>query len=167
MHRRRYYKRTPNRDKYSVEQTNINTPAVVDWPRFEAEGNLLASSQVSYPILPPVDDFQGMRKVKHFTLSFSSDDPSTKYYYALVFVPSGYTAQRINIPNKGFAVPFYDANQFVISQGVLDFDGGPLRIRSPLSRNLNSGDSIYLIVATSSAQGPGILVSIRYAVTLQ
>ena len=164
----RRYRRTNfrNRDKYSVEQTIINTPSSSTWQLYPASGNLDDSRQIDFPILPPTDT-QGMRKIKHFLLSFTSTVDNQPFYYALVFVPAGYEPQRINLPNEGTAVGAYDANQFVISQGVLDFSGGPLRIRSPLSRNINSGDSIYLILATYDGVDAGILASIKYAITLQ
>ena len=167
MYRRRNYKRPrSNKDKYSVEQTSLVTPLIQDWQQFEAVGNLTASRQISFSILAPTD-IQGMRKVKHFELTFSSPNPDSRFYYALVYVPQGYEPQRINIPNPNYAISMYDANQFVISQGVLDFDGGPLRIRSPLSRNLNSGDSIYLLIATDMSSGNPLLATVRYAITMQ
>lgn len=166
MPRRRYYKRHVNRDKYSIEQTLINTPSSSQWPLFQAQGSLAATRQITYDILPSTE-LQGMRKAKHFTLTFTATEDVQPYYYALVFVPAGYNAQRVNLPNAGTALPAYDANQFVISQGVLDFSGGPLRIRTNLSRNLNSEDSIALILATYDGVDAAILVSVRYAVTLQ
>ena len=163
---RRYRRRFRNRDKYSVEQTIINTPNSSAWELFPSSGDLAATRQVSYSVLPPTE-VQGMRKVKHFTLTFTATQDVQPYYYALVFVPAGYEPQRINLPDTGLAINGYDANQFVISQGVLDFSGGPLRIRSPLSRNLNSGDSIYLLLATYDGVEAAILASVRYAITLQ
>ena len=46
-----------------------------------------------------------------------------------------------------------------MSSGVLDFSGGPLRIRSKLSRNLNSGDRIALALATPATTGGTIFRS--------
>ena len=161
---RRFFRRRPrNQDKYSVEQTIINTPNSNTWPLYAASGDLAATRQASYSILPPTD-LQGMRKVKHFTLTFTATQDVQPYYYALVFVPAGYEPQRINLPDTGIAINGYDANQFVISQGVLDFSGGPLRIRSPLSRNLNSGDSIYLLLATYDGVEAAILAADRKSV---
>ena len=51
---------------------------------------------------------------------------------------------NIQWPTYGSQLSIYEPNQFVLSRGVLDFTGGPLRIRTPLSRNLNSGDRIQL-----------------------
>ena len=166
-YRRKYYKRTPNKDKYSIEQTIINVPPSEQWTEFPAASPIAASRQWAISVIPPTE-LQGTRKVKHFTLSFSSQDINALIYYSLIFVPAGYEPQRINIPETGFAAPAYDANQFIISQGVLDFTGGPLRIKSPLSRNLNSGDSIYLVFAhTGAAVQQGLFATVRYAITLQ
>lgn len=164
---RRYRRRNfGNRDKYSVEQTIINTNPSTQWTAYEESGDLAASIQTQFSILAP-SETQGMRKVKHFTLTFTATTESPPVYYALVFVPSGYQVQRINLPVNGIAYPAYDANQFVLSQGVLDFSGGPLRVRTPLSRNLNSGDSIYLVMATYAGVETSILASVKYAITLQ
>jgi len=162
-YRRRHF---GNKDKYSVEQTIINAPNSGQWDLFPATEVLGATRQVNYSILPPTD-VQGMRKIKHFQITFTSTSDSLPFYYALVFVPAGYNPQRINLPVEGTAIAAYDANQFVISQGVLDFSGGPLRIRSPLSRNLNSGDSIFLCLATYDQVEANILASVKYAITLQ
>ena len=37
-----------------------------------------------------------------------------------------------------------------MASGVIDFSAGPTRIYSRLARNLNSGDNIYLVLATYS-----------------
>ena len=166
MYKRRYYKRTPNRDKYSVEQTFINPPASTEWELLAATDTLEATRQTAYSIIPPTD-VQGMRKVKHFTLTFSANTDVSILYYALVFVPQGYSPQRVNIPLIGYASPAYSANQFVISQGLLDTNAGPLRIRSPLSRNLNSGDSIYLLFAVPDGSNVTPKAAVRFAITLQ
>ena len=168
MARRRYYRRTGKKAKYSIEQTMINTPANSTWPQFAASlPSLAASRQIGFSVIPPTD-VTGMRKVKHFTLSFNGSSDLFPCAYALVYVPEGYEPQRLNLPEQNYAFPLYDANQFIISSGVLDFSGGPLRIRSPLSRNLNSGDSIYLLLATyEGVEDFTIIANISYAITLQ
>ena len=61
----------------------------------------------------------------------------------------------------------YEPNQFVMNCGVFDFSGGPLRITSPVSRNLNSGDSIALIMSNPGSAATTISYVVKYAVTLQ
>ena len=165
---RRYYRRTPrnNKDKYSVEQTMISTPLSSTWTSVPAvEGSTRATKQFAISVIPPTAE-QGMRKVKHFTLSFTMGQDLA---YALVYVPDGYEPNSINVPEAGMAISMYEPNQFVISQGVIDSNGGPLRIRSPLSRNLNSGDSIYLILSTTSntEMQTTTTITVKYAITLQ
>ena len=173
MPRRYFRRRSSNRDKYSIEQTNIETQSSNTWPAVnvsETDPTLQNSRQFAIPIVPPVDS-QGMRKVKHLTFSISnnqSTSDSGPLFYTVAFVPQGYEPQPIQYPASGYAVNNYEANQFVMSSGVLDFTGGPLRIRCPLSRNLNSGDRIYLILATAFAeQGSSYSAQVQYAITNQ
>ena len=167
MPRRRYFKRTHQKDKYSIEHTVFNTPASGDWDEVPATSTAAASQQIDFPILPPTET-QGMRKVKHFTASFFCSDDTSPVAYAIVYVPEGYQVNPVRLPAGGNAVELYEPNQFVISSGILDFSGGPLRIRSPLSRNLNSGDSIHLVLATyQGVDATTVLSEITYAITLQ
>ena len=58
-------------------------------------------------------------------------------FWALVYVPQGTTAGSLNIATAG-ATPssMYEPNQFVMNCGVIDPTAGPIRIYSPISRNL-------------------------------
>ena len=56
----------------------------------------------------------------------------------------------------------YEPNQFVMNCGVIDNDAGPIRMSSPLGRNLNDGDSIYLIVRPIAEMS--IYCTVRYAI---
>lgn len=167
---RRYRKHFGNRDKYSIEQTQIVTPPFQSWIEVAGDGTNTASSrQFLISIIPPITA-QGMRKVKHITLTFSNSYTGENFpmLYTLVYVPEGYTPNPIAFPLAGRAMSMYEPNQFVMSSGVLDFSGGPLRIRTPLSRNLNSGDAIYLVLAAKDADNVEyVLASVRYAITLQ
>ena len=167
--RRMYYRKKS--DKYSVEQTNVITPAIMNWTHIQAPNETQQDSlQFAVDVVPAVD-FEGMRKVKHITVSFASTgNNSTPIFYAIVYIPQGYQSVPLAIPANGNGVDNYTANQFVMSSGVLEFDGGPLRIRSRLSRNLNSGDRIGLILATSASYETAtqeIYMQINYAITLQ
>ena len=174
MPRRYYRRRIVNKDKYSIEQTAIRTAPINSWTTVAAiPPNIAQSKQFKIPILAPTD-MQGMRKVKHLTFTISNSEwPNTEaeaILYALVYVPQGYSPQDINFPAPNSAVQLYDANQYVMSSGALDFSGGPLRIRTPLSRNLNSGDSIYLILASPYYQTEKdniFTIEVKYAITLQ
>ena len=167
MPRRYYRRRNVNRDKYSVENTSIVPPRGSDWTSVPAPGEgASVSKQFAISVIPPTD-VQGMRKAKHFTLTFSCDGGDPGLYYALVYVPQGYEPNFIQLPTAGNAISLYEPNQYVISAGVLDFSGGPCRIRSPLSRNLNSGDSIYLVMASTASPDGFVRVNVQYAITLQ
>nr|QIR82148.1 hypothetical protein [unidentified] len=160
--------RISNRDKYSVEHTVCVTPSSNDWTNVAATETTQASDQFHYTVVPPTTT-EGMRKVKHITLSFSANgEAGPPLLYALVFVPQGYIPNYIHYPLLGDPGSLYEPNQFVMSCGVLDFSGGPLRIRCPLSRNLNSGDSIHLVLADPD-QGTSVSYTINatYAITLQ
>ena len=58
---------------------------------------------------------------------------------------SGDNCRALNIATAG-ATPssMYEPNQFVMNCGVIDPTAGPIRIYSPISRNLNDGDKISL-----------------------
>ena len=48
----------------------------------------------------------------------------------------------------------YEPSQHVINCGVWDFDAGPLRITSSLSRSLHPGDAVFLLLrAVGAATG--------------
>ncbi len=148
---RNYYRRRYNRsrDKYSVERM--------------AGVASLGISTSSIDVVPAVT-FQGMRKVKHMEVSFSNTSTTdSSVYWALVYVPQGTTAGSLQTGTTSL----YEPNQFVIEAGVLDFSGGPLRIRSRLSRNLNSGDSIALLLYPSGGSSLAVAYVVKYAITLQ
>ena len=62
----------------------------------------------------------------------------------------------------------YEPNQFVMNCGVVDPSAGPIRFSSPVARNLNDGDSIYLLVRnTNNTTAVTYNAVVRYAITLQ
>ena len=160
----KYYKKTyyrGKRDKYSVEQTA--TVAVVPAATATAPGQ----SGIS---VVPATSVEGMRKVKHITVSLAMPGTGaapTSVYWALVYVPQGTGVGTMNI-GSNLPANLYEPNQFVMNCGVIDFEAGPARVSTRLSRNLNSGDQIALLLANPSTQGPiGVQAVVRYAVTLQ
>jgi len=168
MGRRFFRKRHGNRDKYSVEHTSLRTSVTDQWDQVDGSGNVATSFQQALTIVD-ANNIQGMRKVKHITLTASNPATApTPIYFVLAYVPQGYDPQHIVMPNPGISIDSYPANQYVMQCGWLDFDGGPLRIRTRLSRNLNSGDSIVLILASYSASNQVYYVfDCTYAITLQ
>ena len=171
MVRRYFRRRYANKDKYSIEQTNFQSSAVQDWTEVQPASQFTQTSYQFITALVPPSTTQGMRKIKHLTISMANitGDQNGLIWYAIVYVPEGYEPQALQIPNVGAACVNYAANQFIMNSGVIDFSAGPTRIRSKLSRNLNSGDQIYLILATT-AESPATMKvygQVSYAITLQ
>ena len=50
--------------------------------------------------------------------------------------------------------------------GIVDPTAGPIRFSSPVSRNLNNGDSIALLLRQTSTNTMGVDGTVRYAITL-
>ena len=154
-YKKRYYARGA-RDKYSVEQ--------------QAGALEIPAASQAYATVVPSTAIQGMRKVKHLTVSVASmevaQQPNTSLaYWALVYVPQGTVPSTMNITGTA---GMYEPNQYVMNAGVVDFSAGPVRFNSPVSRNLNSGDSVVLIMANiSSSTGITYHYTVRYAITLQ
>ena len=150
----RYYKRTVyrgSRDKYSVEQQ----AGTLDIP---------AASQAWTTVVPDTAT-QGMRKVKHLTVSCGTYPSGLGVsFWALVYVPQGTSPNTLNLTGS---TGMYEPNQFVMNCGVVDFDAGPARIPCPISRNLNSGDKIVLIMTNAGSTEAHISYCVRYAITLQ
>ena len=152
-HRRRSYR---PKIKYSVEQSAFTE-------------NVTASNQQATLIVPPVA-IQGMRKVKHLTISVATTaaaSTSDYFYWALVYCPEGTNPNTLTVSSTaGASAPLYEPNQYVMSCGVFDLSSGPNRISSPLARNLNSGDRIFLIIANPTPSTITLHGIVRYAVTL-
>lgn len=149
----------PRRSKYSIEQKSFSVVSPSTGP---VNGLYQSNVQVVAPV-----DIQGMRKVKHLMVNMASfitgaPDSSATIYWALVYVPQGTTLGALNLNNS-----MYEPNQYVMNCGIIDATAGPLRFSSPLARNLNSGDAIYLVLGTTSAAANNNLQGVvKYAITL-
>ena len=145
-----------NRDKYSVEHTAIVAST--------------SPGTTTSTLIVPQTSVRGMRKVKHLTVSLGGQNSVVgPMYWAIVYVPEGYTPQAFGVPTvENPSVDLYQSNQFVMACGVMDFDAGPQRISSPLSRNLNSGDSIVLLLRPAVGAADQLVYGVvKYAITLQ
>jgi len=159
MPRRILKSRIPrSRDKYSVEQTGLSFAL----PTTDPVNGLY---QQGVLIVPSVST-QGMRKVKHLTVNLAVNG-ATDIFWALVFVPEGYNPNALFPAGTVNGSAMYEPNQYVMNCGVVDPNAGPTRFTSRISRNLNSGDRIYLVIGATSTGGPFINGIVRYAVTLQ
>lgn len=149
-------RRVVARDKYSVEtsagQITVNTTAVNSL--YQGTANLVPSTTI-----------QGMRKVKHLTIEIVNGGTSD-YYWAVVYVPQGTSANALFQTSGQLSGSLYEPNQFVLACGLMDVEN-PHRINTPISRNLNSGDSISIVVGRITSDTSPMYFSVRYAVTLQ
>lgn len=149
MYGRRKYRKSfvprPLKTKYSLENTAYHITGT---------GSVPTNNTANAQIIPAITT-QGMRKCKHFNLSLYSDS-FVPVYWALVFVPNMTSVQNLTVSNTvGTLTSLYEPNQFVIMCGVLP--GGmttPLKCKAYTSRNLNSDDSIYLIVKNFVVNDP-------------
>ena len=132
----RHYPRRWRKNKYSVEQ--------------QAGSLAIPAASQAYAKVVPDTSIQGMRKVAHLTVSLAAVENGTiggYTYWALVYVPQG---EEVHNLNTAGGTGMYEPNQYVLNCGVADFSAGPLRFTSRVTRNLNSGDAVYLIMTNPS-----------------
>ena len=102
---RRYFKRTHKSDKYSIEITNFRTDELNNWIDIPGDGTVTVNSkQTNFTIVPPAD-FEGMRKVKHLTISIGNitANANAPLYYVLAYVPQGTEPLPIRTPLVGLS----------------------------------------------------------------
>lgn len=154
--RTRRYSRSYKVQKYSNETYNF-----VGSDQLSANGNAI-------PLVAPIES-QGMRKCKNFTLTIAcSAQITVPLIYALVYVPQGTQASRLNVGENGAVVSLYEPNQNVILSGILSYSQEvPITKYSRLARNLNSGDSIQLIVRAVNGEAVSldIAATLNYAIS--
>ena len=112
-----------------------------------------------------------MRKVKHLTVNLTqiaTTNAESNLFWALVYVPPGDNGRGTQHRNIGNAPgSMFRPNQFVMNCGVVDPSAGPIRMSSPISRNLNDGDKITLLIRpTLDGAATTVSLVVRYAITL-
>ena len=121
-----------------------------------------------------VNSIGPIMKVKNFRLNvvFAS---SVSVLWALVYVPEGMPVGSLSlsaVPSNTVAKSLYEPQQFLIASGLyssvasdLGTTAGPLRVWSPLARNLNPGDGIFLVWRSlvSGISGVDTFITINYA----
>ena len=118
----------------------------------------------------PGINVMGTRKVKNFTLSVIAGTP-VPFYFALVYVPEGTVASALKFghtitDNVLTSDSLYEPNQNVIMSGIFGGDANQVyRFKSRLARNLNSNDSIQLVVrpVASTEANTVLLATLNYA----
>ena len=116
-----YKRRFFSKDKYSVEQYSFSTTVAT------TQTNNLYQGAV---IVVPTSTTQGMRKVKHLTVSVNMGSGSF-LYWALVYVPEGYSYNPLNSQGS-----LYEPNQFVMSSGLINYAAGHNKLIWFIKRSL-------------------------------
>ena len=113
---RRPYKRARygKKLKYSVQQKAVEF----------STGSDDATAKIE---VVPASEIEGMRKVKHLTVSCSAEVDTGSFYWALVYVPQGTTPGNITVNIVTGTGGMYEPNQFVMNCGVVDPSAGPIR----------------------------------------
>lgn len=147
--KRVYYKRRSTRH-YSVESKFFTVA-------------LQQGTTSSVDVVPAITS-EGKRKVAHLTISGSWGGSAQGILWALMYIPQGVSVPAFNLNNGGSIL---EPNQYVMSTGTFDADAGPMRISSRLTRNLNSGDKVVLLLTPlSTGSAPGTINGIvRYAIS--
>lgn len=145
--RPRYHSRRLKTIKWSVEN-------------FISKFDIGSDTTRTQPILPPITTL-GVRKIKNITISINVSSPIA---FAVVFVPEGTAAGPLNV-NYNAMVSAYEPNQNVLMKGFV-LNGPTRNFFSRLSRNLNSGDTICLILNNpyQTEEDVETFVTISYAI---
>jgi hypothetical protein len=122
-------------------------------------GAIQAGTTVHQPLLKPIDA-QDIRKLKNPTLRLAMTAPTPNFpvLWALVYVPEGFplSALKMDYGTGGEEAPpsLFEPNQNLIMSGVMPATGTaePITYRSRLARNLNAGDSIFLLLRGISGE---------------
>lgn len=132
---------------------------------------LTTTTQAQQEIVAP-STLPGVRKLKHLRIQLAltgakkeDGTPIGDYQlimpWALVYVPQGEQPGLMNLTNV--ASPFYQPANQVLASGVYDpSDGAGFRARVPFSKNLNSGDRVFLISTIIPGVGAeGVIATLR------
>lgn len=169
MRRSRGYTRRYSRRIKTVKYSNETTNASGD---FEITNG---AQQIEMPLIAP-SNVQGTRKCKNFELSlcgspWAGEGVPTEIpvSWALVYVPEGTQPGDIRQGALGTPASLYEPSQNVIMSGIWPGNlTSNYKVKTRLARNLNSGDSIYLILRTSIDQPDGasktVVVNLNYAI---
>ena len=104
-------------------------------------------------------------KVKHFRIHAVTDQ-TILFNWALIYAPDGIGVPQIHPPGQYSQIA--EPQQFVIASGTYlasPSSAGavsPLRYYSPLARNLNPGDGIYLRMSAASASSIPVVWTISF-----
>jgi len=102
-------------------------------------------------LVVPASTTQGMRKVKTLTVQLSTVNSVADIlgHLSLSLKATIHRSSHLVL----LMASMYEPNQYVMNCGVCDPDAGPVRFSSRISRNLNSGDRLYLVIGSASSTG--------------
>lgn len=145
MYRRRSSSRRYNRRIKTVKYSNETQSVSGNWIIPEGGDQNLAINMI------PAIAQQGVRKCKNFELSMVSEpwsnEDTAPVFWALVYVPQGTSPSQIQVGSSTNTASMYEPNQNVIMTGIWPSNLTSMyKVKTRLARNLNSGDSIYLVL---------------------
>lgn len=150
--RRVRYVRTARRSKYQMTTVNL----APTFQRATNQENPEATSTFGSIVICPQSNVAGVRKFKNLSLDITTmpDNPNV-YFYCILYIPEGTSVGNIGVNNTvpgdvdvyNTFTEMIPSSQWVIANGSFSARS-PARIRSRLARNLNNGDSIYLIIGS-------------------
>ncbi|UJP31654.1 cap [Donkey kirkovirus Hetian-58] len=180
-----YYRKTKKgqykREKYSRQCiSDVNTVTLVD----TLDGNVTIphSQQISGPIIPSTT-VQGQRKVKNMSIDLAvgkttvsggttaeNGEFNTPILFAVVYHPEGTEVNNMattRLTASGVLTQAYVPEQNVIFMRMLSPVEGSVHCQIPLSRNINAGDSIDLIVFHPLAHSHGSTLKFVFGYNFQ
>ena len=129
--------------------------------------NLDAGVQASAALISAIDT-QGTRKAKNFTLRFVFGG-NVPLVFAMVYLPQGQQPGNLTLGTVQQPASLYEPNQNVILSGyIVSHQNQAPSFRTRLARNLNSGDSICLIIRTvdgSPINNASLGIILNYAIS--
>lgn len=172
MYKKRNYTPRYKKVRYSNETTCLNISSQVTGGQTPTIP-VYSDGALGF-VLVKAADLQGTRKVKNMLLSISSYGNQVPLLCAIVYVPQGTSPSNItpsNVANRTGS-SLYEPNQNVIMQFVMnpiDPTSGAgsdvQNFKTRLARNLDSGDSIMLVMCPAYPTAQGTDQTIRVAGT--
>ena len=128
--------------------------------------NVTTGGQNNYVTVINPATVTGVRKVKNFSIEFSSPSEGI-VIWALVYVPSGYSPNALTLSGDPRPDTVYQPTNNVIMAGMYDpaDPGNTARRFTRLSRLLKAGDGLALVYS-SQVDPPNFRFILSYAIAL-
>ena len=126
--------------------------------------NVTTGAQNNYQTVISPATVTGVRKVKNFSIEFSSPSEGI-VIWALVYVPAGYTPNELTFGAQANTI--YQPTNNVIMAGMYDPQdpGNTARRMTRMSRLLKAGDGLALVYS-SQVDPPNFRFVLTYAIAL-